>query len=192
MNIVQQIKEGLKELFQWWITISPWEQGLRVKLGKHVTLLQPGVHLRIPLIHQTFVQPTRLRAHFVEGQIITTADGKPISIASSMRYEVHDILKLYTKLHNAHDTITQKAQGAIASFMRERSLSQITATELEKFVAESLAHELDNYGLQLYSFNVTDFAVCRTYRFLNTGLGMYSDYNSRMDTRSADGDTKRL
>jgi hypothetical protein len=60
---VKQIIEALKGLLVWWVTVAPWERALRVRLGKRVTLLGPGVHLRIPVADRVFGDSGRAPAY---------------------------------------------------------------------------------------------------------------------------------
>ena len=42
MNQILDLIREFFRLFQWWVIIAPWEQAVRVRAGKHLTLLQPG------------------------------------------------------------------------------------------------------------------------------------------------------
>ena len=44
-----------------WLVVKPWEIGIRIRLGKTAKTLQPGFHLRIPLLDQMQVVNTRVR-----------------------------------------------------------------------------------------------------------------------------------
>ena len=74
---------GFFKSFQLWVTVAPWEMGLRVRLGKTATVLCPGPHWRIPFLDRMFVQQVRLRSLGIGGQTVTTKDGKPLSAVIS-------------------------------------------------------------------------------------------------------------
>jgi hypothetical protein len=44
-----------------WVIVQPWEQCLRVRMGKHVRMLPSGFHWRLPLIDTVFKQSVRMR-----------------------------------------------------------------------------------------------------------------------------------
>jgi len=188
MTLVQLLQQFFRSVFQWWVTVAPWEQGVRVRFGKHVELLPPGIHIRLPFVHQVFVQPTRLRAHYVEPQTLTTRDGKTIVLAAALRYDVVDVLKLYSRVHNAHDTISQRIQGVLASHAFTRNIADLVPADMAKLVLSSI--DLSEYGIRVSAFELTNFAVVRVYRLINGDVGTYSDYSARIDTRSADGDMR--
>lgn len=186
MTIVQQIRQLLSNLFQWWVTIAPWQQGIRVRLGKHTKLLVPGVHLRIPLIDMIYMQPIRLRAHYVEAQTLTTTDGKTLTIAGSMQYQIVDLLQLYSTLHNAHDTVGQLFEGALATYVFGRSSSDLKPAECEQHMLESL--DLSRFGLELRQVKINNFAFSRTYRLISGEIRNWTGYDQRLETNRAMGE----
>lgn len=186
MSIVQQLQQVFRSLFQWWVVIAPWQQGVRVRAGKHVKLLRPGIHLKLPIIDVVYMQPIRLRAHYVKEQTLTTSDGKTITLASALQYEIDDLLLMYRTLHNAHDTIEQQTQSIVAGYIHRRKLSEITPVELEEFVAESL--DLERYGLCVRAFHLTNFAISRAYRFISGEIGSFTGYDQRLETSLAMGE----
>ena len=76
----------------------PWEQGIRVTLGKKLTLMNEGVYLKLPLVHKVYVQEKRLRVMSMPMQTVTTADGHPITISLAVGYSIKDIVRLYNTL----------------------------------------------------------------------------------------------
>jgi hypothetical protein len=52
-----------KFLSSWkpWVVVAPWERGVRVRLGKTAVQLEPGFHLRIPVLDRVLLVNTRLR-----------------------------------------------------------------------------------------------------------------------------------
>lgn len=180
MSIVQQFKALLKDLFQWWITIVPWEQGIRVRFGKHVKLLPTGIYLKLPMFDTVYVQAIRVRAQVIVGQTISSKDGKAISLASALQYEIIDLLKLYKTLHNAHDTIELLTQGIISSFINRHFINEIEPTDIEEHVLENI--DLSMYGLKVHGFKITDFAVVKTFRLIGGVIGSFTGYDQRFKT----------
>jgi regulator of protease activity HflC (stomatin/prohibitin superfamily) len=59
-----QVKEFFEYIFnavKIWIIIQPWQQGLRVRNGKDVKLLNGGIYFKLPYFDSVYVQETRLR-----------------------------------------------------------------------------------------------------------------------------------
>lgn len=188
MNLVQQIGQALSALFQWWVTISPWQQGVRVRFGKQTKLLQPGIYFKLPLFDVVYMQPIRLRSQYVGSQTVTTADGKSVSLASAIQYEIVDLLLLYRTLHNAHDTIDQQVQGALADFIYSRRLSDLKPKDVEQHLGKAM--DLSQYGLRVHGFNVTNFSVVRTYRLVSGEMGNFTGYDQRLETTLTMGEKR--
>lgn len=149
-------------LFTWWVTVTPWEQALRVRLGKRVTRLVPGIHLKIPVIDAIYKQSVRLRSACLPVQTITTSDGKTITLAAVLNYEIRDIELLYMTLHHAEDTLRNLATGAIAAYVRSRPLSECGPED----IVVGVGLDLDRYGIETAGIQVIDYAVVRTYRLI--------------------------
>ena len=189
MTATQQLLAFIKSIFQWWVVISPWQQGVRVRLGKKIDLLDPGIHLRLPIVDVVYMQPIRLRAQQVHNQTLTTIDGKCISLASALQYEIADLLLVYKTLHNAHDTINQIIQSHIAEFVIGTELIDLSPKGVERYVLGKL--DLGSFGLTVRGFHVTDFAVVKTYRLIQGDIGDYTGYDQRFETSLAMGEPPR-
>lgn len=182
MGTVYTIIQNFTQLFKWWVVISPWEQAVRVRLGKQIKVLDAGVHLRIPFADIVYLQSTRLRLTLLPTQTLITKDGKALTVAGNVGYTIDNILKLYMSLHHAQDTLVAMAQQAIASSVCRSSSDVLSPDALGKAASESLNFE--SYGLGEAQVNITDFAFVRTYRLISDqrwgGAGDYLTTNSRL------------
>lgn len=188
MTATQQLIAMMKNLFQWWVTITPWQQGVRVRFGKHVKLIGPGLHFKMPFFDTVYMQAIRVRAQHIHNQTLTTKDGKSLTLASAIQYQITDLLTVYEKIHNAHDLIEQKVQSSVANNVYSRPLSEITPSELELMVLKDLNFE--EFGLEIKGFNITAFALVKSYRLINGDMGSYTGYDQRFDTDTVMGEAK--
>ena len=183
MDWLQTIASNIGNLFKWWFLVLPWEQAVRVRLGKHIVVLEQGIHLRIPYVDKTFVQNTRKRMAPIPAQTLTTLDYKIVTISGSLRYEVCDALKLLTSLHQPEDTICQEVEAMITEFVIHNKLEDCTGKALDEYVIEKL--DLSSYGLKGYNFFLTNFAVVQTFRVIGGDLERYPDSHLRVqETRN--------
>lgn len=159
--IIESLKQ-LGQIFQWWIVIAPWEEGLRVRLGRRITILHAGPHLRVPFIDAVYVQSTRRRIVNLPIQTVTTRDGKTLTFSGTLGYSIADVLKLYSTLHHAHDTIQNFALQALAERVSVEDAERLSAGALG-----SLTLDLAPYGISETKISVTDFAFVRTYRLIS-------------------------
>ncbi len=185
--MISSFMEGLRQLFralQAWVTIAPWEQGLRVRLGRRVKLLRAGVHLKLPIIDVLYIQTVRTRISSLGRQIATTQDGKAITLAGAVGYAIEDIERLYRSLHHAEDTIQSLARARIARFIAAHQAAQCRSQEMETSITADLTQELAGYGLADVRVYVTEFAIVRTYRLLGDYAGG-SNFGSPLATDRA-------
>ena len=170
MEAISQLLIWIKGLFTWWVVIVPWEQGVRVLLGKRRRLLKPGVAFRLPIVHLIFKQSVRLRSSDLQLQTLTTSDGDTVAIAGAILYRITDVLKLYDTLHLAQETIVDMAAGAIAEAVHSlpRSEPDNGPACTPAAVVASVKAQLSfaEYGVELVDVYLTDFAFVRTYRLI--------------------------
>ena len=166
INSVWSLVERFLDLFKWWITVSPWEQAVRVRLGKHLKLFSGGVHIKIPFIDEYYVQSIRLRITLLPMQTVMTQDGKPLTVGATIAYSIKDIMRLYQTLHHAHDSVRNVAQGVIAQVAHETPYEQLEPIRLGEKASYGCIPILTNYGLGDISVQVTDFISVRTLRLI--------------------------
>lgn len=182
MDAIQRLIAALSRFFQCLYVVQPWEQGVRVRAGKGVVLHGPGVHFIIPFVDQVYVQNTRLRMMHTSTQTLSTADGRPLTLAGSIRYRIDDVLKLYLTLHQAESTVKQELQARIAEFVITHSLTECRAQAIQDAVNSSM--DLGRYGLAEVEFYLTDCVHVRTYRLISDSMQQYS-YGGSLDTCTA-------
>jgi len=164
MDWLNTLVEKFTDLLRWWAIIAPWERGLRVRCGKHVTEFGAGMHLRFPLLDRFYVQSIRLRTADVSPQTMTTLDSHTLTIAGVISYSINDLRQLYDTLHHPDDTIVDMASAHVAQYVSVRGRADIEPAGLQDYVDERM--DLGGYGLNGGSFRVTEFAFVRTYRLM--------------------------
>lgn len=170
--MIQQLLDALAAVLKWWTVVTPWEQGLRVRAGKHVTLLHAGVYLKLPLIDQVFIQTTRRRFSAVPTQDLTTVDGKTVTVAGSLGYSILDVQKLYATLHHGEATLEAEAQGVISDYITDNVYEDLNAQTLREHVVEHL--DFDRYGIGEVDFVLTTLVCARTFRLLQSAPTDYT------------------
>lgn len=163
-GFLSQLLTGLKNLLTWWVTVAPWEQSVRVRLGKHVRLLRPGVHIRFPILDRIYVQSIRLRSADIPIQTITTKDGHTLTTGGNLLYEIVDVLRLYETLHHAQEALTDMVAAAIAEAVHGFIREECTPTTVQERVSGKL--DLARFGINQTSVHITDFAFVKTYRII--------------------------
>ena len=166
-----EIFQRIGQLFHWWIVVLPWEQAIRVRLGNRVSILKAGLHLKIPVIDVVFQQSIRKMTNLIRQQTMTTKDGKVITTSGGVTYTIESIERLYNSLQQASDVIETEFMGALAAYVREHDLHECKPGEMEFEVGKQV--DLTKYGLSNAELFIVDFAVVKTYRFIQGGSRDY-------------------
>ena len=164
MMWVTNLLRSLSKPFQWWVVVAPWEQGLRVRLGKRTALLLPGIHWRIPYLDRVYRLCTRKRIVSETGQTITTADGKVVTIGVAIQYAVVDARLLFETVARPESTLLALAQAIVADYVCREKSEMLTSATVQEHVTEHL--DVNAWGLGNVEAYVTTFAFVRTYRLL--------------------------
>jgi len=150
-----------------WAMVEPWEQAIRVRAGKHVRRLMPGLHFRIPILDLIYKQTVRLRTSMVATQTLSTHDGHTLIVGATVGYCISDIEKLYRGLFHAEDTIIQMAAGELAAEVFGTERSAVRPDKVGLNVTARLQDRFAAFGLAGVSVRVTDFAFVRAFRIVN-------------------------
>jgi SPFH domain / Band 7 family len=151
-------------LFQWWVVCSPWQVGVRVRLGKHVRTFGPGVHWSIPYMDHFFVESVRLRVSGLETQTLTTRDGQTITLSGTYGYCLQDVRKLFDTLYQPEQTIRNLVESAIAQYVATHDFADCAPLTIVAAVEPTL--DLAKYGLGCLQVRIVEYARVRTYRLI--------------------------
>lgn len=183
MEWLKELIDRFAEAFRWFYIVQPWEQALRVRLGKWTVKHNGGLHFKIPYIDYIFKQNCRLRISDIPNQSVTTLDHKTITLAGALRYRVADVEPLYNKIHMGEDTISTYVQCVLTEKIAWSDFDDCEPKVLIKHVNEKIVDQLTEWGLADIEFLLTDFAVVRTYRLITGALteGVYRDNHLQTD-----------
>lgn len=176
MASIKFIFEQLGKLFTWWVTVYPWEQAVRVKWGKHLRLLKPGIHIKVPLMHQVVKQNVRLFVANAPRQTLTTLDGKLITLSTVVGYRIVDIKQLYMSVQDPQDTIINMVLGATSEVVAALRSEECTPNHIIDGINTSLGQT--KWGLEFTHVYVNDFArVPLALRLVGDGeQGLYTTH----------------
>lgn len=152
--------------FVFWVIVEPWEQALRVRLGKSVRGLPPGVHLRIPYVDTVHKQSSRYRTAVCPSQTLTTSDNHTVVCSFAVGYALADIFKLYNTLFSANETIVTTVASFVSDKVANTARADLSAVHISQQLTEQLSTEFDKYGLKNVTIRLQDFAFIRAFRII--------------------------
>lgn len=167
MNYIKETLDYLSKLFQWWVIIQPWEQGIRTRFGKNAIILLKGTHFRIPFFDTIYIQTTRLRVVSMPLQTVTTKDKQTITLCSAIGYSITDIHKLFNSLFHPESTISNMVLSEVSEYVYTHDLSECNPKDIENLVISKLKNE--DYGIKYEYIKIVGYAVVKTYRLIQDG-----------------------
>lgn len=162
MGTIKDLIEYLLKIFRWWVSVLPWERGLRIRLGKKVKLLNPGFHFRFPFFDTVHIQTIRLRVVTIPPQTITTKDGQTLTVTLVVGYSIKDIEKVFNTIHHPEATICNLVSGEVSDFVSQNN------TCSPKIIQEEVLKKISklDYGLNIEYIKVTGYAIVKTFRLI--------------------------
>lgn len=173
MEIIKILIDKIEALLKWWVVVLPWEQGIRVRLGKRSKILSAGVYFRIPYIDACFVHSTRLHFINLPPQTISTADGKAVTVTVIVGYVLEDIEKMYNNIQSFEATICGIVQSSNTVYISNTPFIDCNVNGIEAHAIESLSRY--DWGIKIEKVAVTSFFESRVYRLVSDSAWMPSD-----------------
>lgn len=170
MEWFKQIWEQVSTLFKWWVVVLPWEQGVKVWLGKNTKTIGAGIHFRVPYLHVVYVQTIRTSFINLSPQTLTTKSGETLTIALIAGYSITDMYKLYNSVGEVESAITGIVTSKVAQFVSSNELKECCPKSIEAHVKNELKET--GWGVDVTEISITSYAAVRTYRIIQDGHWM--------------------
>lgn len=158
------IFHAMSQPLKWWVVVAPWEQGIRVRLGKEAITLNPGIHFRIPFLDRIYVQSIRLRIVTSGSLTVSTSDGKVVTTRLTVKFAIKDVKLLYNTVANPETTLINHVSSLAAEYISRTTSTDLSHKSLSEYIDGKL--DLGGWGLSEVAVNIIDFAFTRTYRLM--------------------------
>lgn len=179
MEWFKEIWNQISSLLKWWVIILPWESGLRIRFGKTVKILTPGIHFRIPYADSCYRQPIRLNFVPLAPQTLTSKTGETITISINVGYSIADILKTYNSVNELQGAIAGSVQGMISEYINQHELPECKPSSVEQYCKEKLSSK--DWGIEIKELRVISYAIVKTFRLIQDSAWTSQDH--RLDTK---------
>jgi hypothetical protein len=145
VNLIVQAWEAIVP----WQQIDRWERGLSVWFGRYVTEKGPGFYLRFPLF-QSYVTdnvlPDIVDCQF---QSVDTLGNKSLAIHAMIEYEIVDMRRLWLTRQSHQDSLRNKAEGLIASYIMNNWTEYCDGDMILDAVRPVLQREAASWGIRV-------------------------------------------
>jgi regulator of protease activity HflC (stomatin/prohibitin superfamily) len=141
--------------------VKEYESGVKFRFGKYVKLLEPGIRLVIPIIHEYRKIDLRTITQDVPEQKCITKDNVTITINAVVYYRVFDAEKAVLEVKNAYYAVTQLAQttlrNSIGGVKLDELLSNLKVISAE--IKEIVDQETDPWGIKVERVEIKDIRL---------------------------------
>ncbi len=144
------------------IVVNHYELAVRLRFGKFTTPLGPGIHWRIPLVHEVITCDCKEAAIDLSSQVIGD-----MAVESTLRYEVEDAELALLEVTDYEDSLINFTIGLIGERML---IGNYTSKELAVEVLEDLQLEAETWGINVMRLKFSTFAKARVLRLLGASL----------------------
>jgi len=105
--------------------VSPWEQGLYIRLGTYMRKLDPGLRFVTPLVSDVVKLDLRTQVFDVPRQEVITKDNSPTNVDAIIYIKVIDPEKAYFEISNYRVATIALAQTTLRSTIGDMELDEV-------------------------------------------------------------------
>jgi regulator of protease activity HflC (stomatin/prohibitin superfamily) len=141
--------------------INEYQRGVKFRLGRYSSTLEPGWHIVIPVFEQLRKVDIRVKAVDVEHQEAITRDNISARINAVIYYKVSDAAKAIIEVENYRFAISQLAQTTMRNVVGEMELDELLsqreqASQKIKSIVDTLT---DPWGIKIDNVELKDITL---------------------------------
>jgi regulator of protease activity HflC (stomatin/prohibitin superfamily) len=135
------------------MTVQQGQVGLRVRFGKYVSKLKPGLYTYNPCSEKILIVETRAQVLDVGQQTLLTKDNVTVYVDAYVNYRIVVPENAMFKVVNYHQMIRYFTQGVMKTIVAEHTLSEMLTSrkKIERKLTEIIDEKTDPYGLKVFT-----------------------------------------
>jgi regulator of protease activity HflC (stomatin/prohibitin superfamily) len=142
--------------------VRQWEKAIKLRFGRYVGLLGPGVFLIVPVIETlSQIVDQRVRVANVSAETSLTRDTVPVNVDAIVFWMVWNAEKAVLEVENYNDAINMSAQTALRESIGRHDLHQ--ALSEREMLGQELQKILDQkttpWGITVQSVEIRDVQI---------------------------------
>jgi regulator of protease activity HflC (stomatin/prohibitin superfamily) len=142
--------------------VRQWEKAVKLRFGRYIGLLGPGVFMIVPVIETlSQIVDQRVRVANVSAETTLTRDTVPVNVDAIVFWMVWNAEKAILEVENYNDAITMSAQTALRESIGRHDLHQALAER--EMLGEELQKILDDktnpWGITVQSVEIRDVQI---------------------------------
>jgi regulator of protease activity HflC (stomatin/prohibitin superfamily) len=151
MAIIAVVMSGVK-------IIQPYEQGVYMRLGKFIRILNQGLNFVTPLINVVVKLDLRTQVLDVPRQEVITKDNSPVSVDAIVYIKVTDPRNAFFEIVDYRFATMNLAQTTLRSIVGEMELDEILSNreKINTQLRDILDENTDKWGVKVESVEIRE------------------------------------
>ena len=157
----------------WWLQLTPviivrdYEGAVLLRCGKFYSVLEPGLHFKIPLFDEVIDHHVVTTTLSLDAQSLYTLDKQNIVVKGVVKYKISDVKIFLLEVFDAQDALSDMSQSIIKNVIMSMTMEECTDQELDNTLTKKVRVEARKWGVEVQQVTLTDLAPIRSYRFIN-------------------------
>ncbi|MCL1811866.1 MAG: SPFH domain-containing protein, partial [Methanomassiliicoccaceae archaeon] len=143
--------------------VQPYEQGVYMRLGKFIRVLNQGLNFVTPLINTVVKLDLRTQVLDVPRQEVITKDNSPVSVDAIVYIKVTDPRKAFFEIVDYRFATMNLAQTTLRSIVGEMELDEILSNreKINTQLRDILDENTDKWGVKVESVEIREVDPAR-------------------------------
>lgn len=155
--------------FQFWVIVYAYEQGVHMRFGKFLRVLQPGLWFCWPFhMDHVLVDNVVTRTVHIGAQSLTTKDGKSVVVSAVITLKINDIYKALLEVESIEHAMMDVCYGSVSRHVDSSTWEQLHSEEAFDGLSKECRRAAKRYGLEVDRVQLADLSVCKTFRMVNS------------------------
>lgn len=149
------------------VIIPNYEQAVLLRNGHFKKVLEPGFHLKLPILDEVITQHVVVTTLSLPAQSLYTRDRQNIVVKGVIKYKIADVKVFLLEVFDAQDALADMTQSIIKNIVISLPLEQCIDPEIDNTLTKKVRVEARKWGVDIQQVTLTDIAPIRSFRIIN-------------------------
>lgn len=170
---LNQLFQAIFQFFPRILVVRATHGAVKWVCGKKIVALEPGLHIWWPLTTEVEVIVTARQTLAIPDQVMTTKDGRKVSVKTLVVYRIPDVVRAIGKVNwDVDTTINDLTQSAVIRVIATHTYDEVMHGIADETITKTLTHEtrreLRQFGVHISRCKLVDFAECKVFKLLTS------------------------
>lgn len=149
------------------VIVKEYEHGVILRIGKYKDKVGAGIVWKIPFLDSVILCHNTITTVPVKSQSLTTKDEKNVVLSAIVKYKITNPKTFLLEVEDAIDAINDITQSKIKELITHKTWDEIRDLS-DSDIKDLVELEVKQWGIKIYYITITDLALIRTIRLMNS------------------------